>query len=93
MAYAVGAEVSLNGTITASSDSSITVGAYEILIGSELYAYTTTYDLTLDTTLFTTALTTTELALFKKLATQYKDATNLSDEEKLAAKSVITKLA
>jgi len=93
MTYAVGAKVELHGSITASSDSSFTVGVTEILIGSEFYNYTTTYSLTLDTSLFTTSLSPTELALLKKLAIKYQNATDLTSEEVVAAKSVITKLS
>lgn len=92
MSTAVGTIVNMEGKVTEVTTDSISVAFYEVMIDGVLQKFTPVKTVAIANTEYTKDLTTSELALFKKLASANQQSTSLTDEEKLAAKSVISKL-
>lgn len=93
MAASVGMVVTMEGKVTAVGTSDVTVDFYEVLLDGKLQKFSPAKSIVIANTEYsTTELTISELDLFKKLAAANKDSQTLTDEEKLAAKSVIAKL-
>lgn len=93
MAYNVGTTVELHGKISASSDTSVTVSCYEMLVGTDYVTFTTPKDITVASTEYsTTALSKSEEAVLDKLANAKGAAVTLTSDELVASASAAVKL-